>query len=159
MDRRRGYAQALLEAGLEVDLKLIHEGDGHTRQRGWDAAATLLAQANPPTAIFAASDMLALGVLEYARSQGIRVPEELAVVGFDDIELASFASLTTVRQPMQRMGSEAARLVLSLMNGELLTKRQCQLPLELVIRQSCGADQSMYNQTKAPSFPTKGGDG
>jgi DNA-binding LacI/PurR family transcriptional regulator len=141
LDRRRGYAQALLEAGLDVDLKLIHEGDGHTRQRGREATAALLAQPNPPTAIFAASDMLALGVLEYARNQRIRVPEDLAVIGFDDIELASFANLTTVRQPMQQMGSEAARLVLSLMNGELLTKRQCQLPLELVIRHSCGAAQ------------------
>jgi DNA-binding LacI/PurR family transcriptional regulator len=141
LDRRRGYAQALLEAGLEVDLTLIHEGDGHTRQRGWEAAATLLTQPNAPTAIFAASDMLALGVLEYARSQRIRIPQELAVIGFDDIELASFAGLTTVRQPMQQMGSQAARLILTLMNGELLTKRQCQLPLELVIRQSCGAVQ------------------
>jgi LacI family transcriptional regulator len=141
LDRRRGYAQALLEAGLDVDLALIHEGDGHTRQRGWEAAAALLAQPNSPTAIFAASDILALGVLEYARNQRINVPEDLAVVGFDDIELASFANLTTVRQPMQQMGSEAARLVLALMNGELLTKRQCQLPLELVIRQSCGAVQ------------------
>jgi DNA-binding LacI/PurR family transcriptional regulator len=85
--------------------------------------------------------MLALGVLEYARSQRIRIPQELAVIGFDDIELASFAGLTTVRQPMQQMGSQAARLILTLMNGELLTKRQCQLPLELVIRQSCGAVQ------------------
>jgi DNA-binding LacI/PurR family transcriptional regulator len=141
LDRRQGYAQSLLEAGLDVDLSLIHEGDGHTRQRGWEAAAALLAQPHPPTAIFAASDILALGVLEYARNQRINVPEDLAVVGFDDIELASFANLTTVRQPMQQMGSEAARLVLALMNGELLTKRQCQLPLELVIRQSCGAVQ------------------
>lgn len=141
LDRRRGYTQGLLEAGLEVDLRLIHEGDGHTRQRGYEAAATLLTQPDPPTAIFAASDMLALGVLEYARSRRLNVPEKLAVVGFDDIELASFAGLTTIRQPMQQMGSEAAQLVLALMNGELLTKRQRQLPLELVIRQSCGAVQ------------------
>lgn len=141
LDRRRGYTQGLLEAGLEVDLRLIHEGDGHTRQRGYEAAATLLTQPDPPTAIFAASDMLALGVLEYARSRRLNVPEKLAVVGFDDIELASFAGLTTIRQPMQQMGSEAAQLVLALMNGELLTKRQRQLPLELVIRQSRGAVQ------------------
>lgn len=158
LDRRQGYAQALLEAGLEVDLDLIQEGDGHTRQRGWEATVALLALADPPTAIFAASDMLALGVLEYARSKGIRVPEELAVVGFDDIELASFAGLTTIRQPMQQMGSEAAHLVLAMMNGELLTNRQRQLPLELVIRQSCGAAQPIHNEIKAHTLYPKGGD-
>ena len=142
-DRRRGYTRALLEAGIEVDLALIHEGDGHSRKRGWEAAAALLSNTDPPTAIFAASDMLALGVIEYARSRQIHIPNDLAVVGFDDIELASFAGLTTVRQPMHQMGSEAARMVLDLMNGKSLTEHYRQLSLELIVRNSSGAPETI----------------
>jgi DNA-binding LacI/PurR family transcriptional regulator len=143
LDRRKGYIQALCEANIEIDLNLIQEGDGHTRRRGREAVASLLSQAHPPTAVFAASDMLALGVLEYARSEGIQVPQELAVVGFDDIELASFADLTTVRQPMHQMGSLAAKMILDLMNGKTPTESHHQLSLELVIRRSCGYPQTI----------------
>ncbi len=116
---------------------LIYYGDEHTRRRGWEAAAVLLAQAKPPTAIFAASDMLALGTLEYARHKGIHIPDDLSVVGFDDLELASFADLTTIRQPMQQLGNQAAQMVLDLMGGKSLEQRHYQLPLELVVRGSC----------------------
>ncbi|MEZ4640540.1 MAG: LacI family DNA-binding transcriptional regulator [Caldilineaceae bacterium] len=143
LDRRRGYAKALLEVGIEVDLNLICEGDGHSRRRGWQAANELLNRPDPPGAIFAASDMLALGVIEYAQSHGIRIPEDLALVGFDDIELASFAGLTTVRQPMHQMGSEAAKMVIDLMNGKTLTEQHRELSLELIIRNSSGTPQAV----------------
>lgn len=143
LDRRKGYVQALGEANIEIDLSLIQEGNGHTRRRGREAGAALLSQAQPPTAIFAASDMLALGVLEHARNEGIQIPQDLAVVGFDDIELASFADLTTVRQPMHQMGSQAAKMVLELMNGTTPTESHHQLSLELVVRRSCGSPQTI----------------
>ncbi|MBX3052034.1 MAG: LacI family DNA-binding transcriptional regulator [Caldilineaceae bacterium] len=138
-DRQRGYQQALEEAGIPFDPKLVLESGLHSREKGAEAAARLLAQAERPTAIFAASDMIALGVMEYARLQGLNIPKELAVVGFDDIELASFAGLTTVRQPMQEMGRQAAEIVTRLMDGEKVVRTSRQLPVELVIRESCGA--------------------
>jgi LacI family transcriptional regulator len=141
VDRRQGYAQALREAGIPMDLDLIVEGKEHTRERGWAATKLLLSQEDPPTAIFASSDMLALGTLEYAKAMGIAVPGQLAVVGFDDIELASYAGLTTVRQPMEELGRKSALLVLDLLKGKRLTEEQCELPLELVVRNSCGTPQ------------------
>jgi DNA-binding LacI/PurR family transcriptional regulator len=144
LDRRRGYTKALLEADIELDLNLILEGDGHSRRRGWETASVLLSQPAPPTAIFAASDMLALGVMEYAQSQAIRIPQDLALVGFDDIELSSFAGLTTVRQPMHQMGSEAARMVVELMNGKTLTEQYRELSLELIVRNSSGTPHAIH---------------
>jgi len=138
-DRQRGYQQALLEAGISFDPKLVSESGLHSRERGAVAAEWLLNRTDRPTAIFAASDMIALGVMEYARGQGLRIPEELAVIGFDDIELASFAGLTTVRQPMQEMGRHAAEIVTRLMRGEKVLRISRQLPIELVVRESCGA--------------------
>ena len=138
-DRQRGYQRALLEAGIAFDPQLVSESGLHSRERGAVAAERLLNRADRPTAIFAASDMIALGVMEYARKQGLRIPEELAVIGFDDIELASFAGLTTVRQPMQEMGRHAAEIVTRLMQGEKVLRTSRQLPVELVVRESCGA--------------------
>jgi LacI family transcriptional regulator len=141
IDRRQGYLQALSEAGIPMNLDLIVEGKEHTRERGWAATELLLSQEDPPTAIFASSDMLALGTLEYAKAKGITVPEQLAVVGFDDIELASFAGLTTMRQPMEEMGRQSVSLVLDLLKRKRLTEEHCELPLQLVVRNSCGTRQ------------------
>jgi len=138
-DRQQGYQRALGEAGIAFDPQLVVESGLHSRERGAAAAEVLLRQANRPTAIFAAGDMIALGVIEYARQNGLRIPGDLAVVGFDDIELASFAGLTTVRQPMQEMGRQAAEIVTRLMQGETVQWTSRQLPVELVIRDSCGA--------------------
>ncbi len=138
-DRQKGYQRALTEAGIAFDPKLVSESGLHSRERGAIAAHRLLNHPNPPSAIFAASDMIALGVMEYARSQGLHIPGDLAVVGFDDIELASFAGLTTVRQPMQEMGRHAAEIVTRLMQGEKVLRTSRQLPIELVIRETCGA--------------------
>jgi DNA-binding LacI/PurR family transcriptional regulator len=136
LDRRRGYMQALQEAGVEADLSLIEGGWGHSRLGGQRAAKVLLSQPSPPTAIFASSDILALGVLEYARSQGLHLPRDLSLIGFDDIDIASFADLTTIRQPIQRMGQQAAQMILSLMAGLSLEQIHNKLPVELVERTS-----------------------
>ena len=137
-DRQRGYQRALQEAGIAFEPRLVVESGLHTRERGAAAAEVLLNRGERLTAIFAASDMIALGVMEYARKQGLRIPEELAVVGFDDIELASFAGLTTVRQPMQEIGRQAAEIVTRLMRGEKVSRISRQLPVELIVRDSCG---------------------
>lgn len=138
-DRQRGYRQALAEAGIDFDPSLVVESGLHTRERGAAAAEVLLSRTVLPTAIFAASDMIALGVMENARRKGMRIPEDLAVIGFDDIELASFAGLTTMRQPMQEMGRTAAEIVTRLMQGDQIRRPSRQLPVELIVRDTCGA--------------------
>ena len=138
-DRQRGYQRALLEAGIPFDPALVSESGQHSRERGAIAAEHLLNRADRPTAIFAASDVIALGVMECARKHGLTVPCDLAVVGFDDIEMASLVGLTTVRQPMQEMGRQAAEIVTRLMQGEKVLRTSRQLAVELVVRESCGA--------------------
>jgi LacI family transcriptional regulator len=112
--RRAGYEQALRDAGLPVDPELI-------RIANWDmpmsaaAVESLLALEDPPTAIFAGSDEMALGAIDRLRAKGIHVPEEIAVVGFDGIALAQELTppLTTIKVPFQEIGRRAAELLLS----------------------------------------------
>ncbi len=138
-DRQRGYQQALQEAGIPFDPLLVVTSGQHNREQGAAAAEVLLNRGKAITAVFAASDLIALGLMEYARKQGLRIPGDLSVVGYDDIELASFAGLTTVRQPMQEMGRQAAEILWRQMQGEEVWKISWQLPVELVVRESCGA--------------------
>ena len=91
-----------------------------------------------PTAIFAASDTQALGVLEAARASGISVPEQLSVVGFDDIQVAGYVGLTTVRQPLEESGRRGARLLLDALELGSVEPLDELLPLELVVRGTTG---------------------
>ena len=152
-DRRLGYLQALEAAGVEAEPSLIVESQGHTRARGAAAMAQLLDRPDPPTAVFAASDMLALGAMEQIHQRGLRVPGDVALVGFDDIELAAFAALTTVRQPMRRMGRLAAQALVQLLAKEPLETLAQELPLTLVVRESCGAKAGLQSGV-APSEST-----
>jgi len=104
-------------------------------------AIDLLRLPQRPTAVFAASDQQALGVLEAARILGIRVPEELSVVGFDDVEVAAYVGLTTVRQPLFASGRRGAELLLQMLAGTEPpgVERIEQLPLELVVRTTTAA--------------------
>jgi DNA-binding LacI/PurR family transcriptional regulator len=111
-DRRRGFHAALGGAGLELDPALERFGT-HGRDAAQEAAASLLALPDPPTAVFAASDVQAIGVLQAAWAGGVRVPEELAVIGFDDVDLAEIVGLTTIRQPLREGGALAADLLLA----------------------------------------------
>jgi LacI family transcriptional regulator len=101
--RREGYRRALEQAGIELDAELEREGP-HGRHVAHRLTRELLSLAEPPTAIFAASDTQALGVLEAAWFEGFDVPGDLSVVGFDDIEVAPYLGLTTVRQPLEESG-------------------------------------------------------
>jgi DNA-binding LacI/PurR family transcriptional regulator len=132
-DRTIGYEKALSEARLPIRRELIREGT-NSRRRATTIAHDLLRLPDRPTAIFAASDTQALGALEAARELGLRVPEDLSVVGFDDIEIASYANLTTVRQPLFESGRRGAELLLAALDGQPLHPHVETLGLELVVR-------------------------
>ncbi|HWM09188.1 MAG TPA: LacI family DNA-binding transcriptional regulator [Solirubrobacteraceae bacterium] len=129
--RRAGYEQAHAAAGLDVIPELVRRAS-HGREPAIESTRELLGLAEPPTAIFAASDTQALGVLEAAEALGKDVPRELAVVGYDDIEVARYAGLTTVAQPLRESGARGAALLLAALAGAADGGRQ--LPVELVIR-------------------------
>jgi DNA-binding LacI/PurR family transcriptional regulator len=114
--RRRGLRVALERAGIVPDAALERLGR-HDRADARVLATDLLGGEHRPTAVFAASDTQAIGVLEAARSLGLRVPEDVAVIGFDDIEVASLLELTTVRQPLRQSGARGADLLLSAIEG------------------------------------------
>jgi DNA-binding LacI/PurR family transcriptional regulator len=138
LDRTVGYERALTRAGIEVRPEYLREGTkSHHIARS--TAIDLLRLPEPPTAIFAASDTQALGVLEAARILGLRVPEDLSVVGFDDIEVAAFVGLTTVRQPLFESGRLGAELLLHMVgNGAgahpVDEGQTAQLSVKLVVR-------------------------
>jgi LacI family transcriptional regulator len=135
--RLAGYSSALRQAGIQLDEALITHG-GFTYDAGRRAAHELLDRADLPTAIFAASDETALGVMEEARRRGIRVPEDLSVVGFDDTFLAPRATppLTTVAQPLVQMGRVAVRSLIQLIGEGAVATSHIELATRLVIRDS-----------------------
>jgi DNA-binding LacI/PurR family transcriptional regulator len=131
--RYQGYRQALEEYGVSFRPE-YHRADEHGREQAREMAHQLLDLENPPTAIFAASDTQAMGVLEAARERGISVPEALSVIGYDDIEIAEYLDLTTIHQPLFESGWRGTELLLHIIeNGE--PEVLCdQLPIELVER-------------------------
>jgi LacI family transcriptional regulator len=135
--RLHGYLSALTTAGLSTDRALISHGRFDHRT-GHHAANRLLTLPDPPTAVFAASDQIAIGVLEAARDRGLVVPRDLSVVGFDDIFVAEWSTprLTAVRQPLQEMGRVAVRTLLRLAEGEALDATHVELATTLVVRES-----------------------
>ncbi|MFI5957306.1 LacI family DNA-binding transcriptional regulator [Cryptosporangium sp. NPDC051539] len=135
--RIAGYRAAFDAADLPAPRGLLRYGNFY-HDGGFRAAQSLLAEADPPTAIFAGSDMHAMGVFEAARTSGRTVPDDLSVVGFDDLNFASWTSpaLTTVRQPLHEMGVTAARALLRLVAGEPLDSTSIELSTSLVIRDS-----------------------
>ncbi|MQA32480.1 LacI family DNA-binding transcriptional regulator [Modestobacter roseus] len=135
--RLGGYRAGLAAAGLRVDPELMDEGDfGY--ESGFAAASRLLALPEPPTAVFAANDQMAMGVYEAVRRRGLRVPEDVSIVGFDDLPAAPWCSppLTTVHQPLAEMGMVAARTLLRLVRGEPVESPRLELATELVVRDS-----------------------
>jgi LacI family transcriptional regulator len=137
-DRKKGYLKALLERRVPIDEGLIVRGD-FTETSSYEAMQRLLRQA--PDAVFVASDSMALGVLRALREAGKRVPDDVAVVGFDDLPQATTADppLTTVRQPIQRAGVLAVETLIDILENGAEPARRIILPTELVIRASCGS--------------------
>jgi len=134
-DRRRGFAAALERAGAALDPALERVG-AHGREPAGELAEELLTLPDPPTAIFAASDLQAIGVLKAAEKLDVSVPDELAVIGFDDVDLAEIVGLTTIRQPLREGGALAADLLLAAIeNGASVPARTVQ-PLTVVERRT-----------------------
>ncbi|UYQ60494.1 LacI family DNA-binding transcriptional regulator [Streptomyces peucetius] len=132
-----GYRSALESAGVAADPELVREGDFH-HEAGHAAGLELLRLPEPPTAVFTGNDLQALGLYEAARELGVRIPEDLSVVGFDDLPLARWVGppLTTVRQPLTEMAEAAARLVLDLGRGRRPAASRIDLATSLVVRNS-----------------------
>ena len=137
-ERLRGYRDALVAHDIPLESALIVDG-GFTEQGGFDAAQKLLALPDLPGAIFASNDLSATGVIEATRQRGLRVPQDISVIGFDDIPQASliYPKLTTVRQPLDQMGREAVALLLEQIEQPGGEKRQVMLETTLIIRESC----------------------
>ena len=141
-DRLKGYKSALHEAGLQVDPRRTVDSD-FKEEGGASAMATLLAADPQLDAVFAANDVMAFGAMRALRNAGRRVPDDVAVVGFDDIPASAMTHppLTTVRQPLYEMGRTAASMVMAAVRGEPIAKR-IELPTSLVIRDSSGASHA-----------------
>jgi len=135
--RLHGYRAAMEEGGADIRQGYVRTGN-FLYDNGLREGRELLDLDEPPTAVFAGSDETALGVIEAARSRGLRVPEELSVVGFDDTQLAKLASppLTTIRQPLREMGAVAMRTALRLVAGEELDSHHVELATQLIERRS-----------------------
>lgn len=139
IDRRDGYLEALRIRGLPADPALIVEGN-FSEDDGYNAMKQLLPL--HPDAVFTGCDLMAIGALRALHEAEIRIPEEIAIVGFDDMPFAAHAEppLTTIRQPIQRTGSMAAETIIDMLeHPEEGYARHIILPVELVIRESCGA--------------------
>lgn len=135
-----GYRSALDHAGIAIEPDFVRYGDFNVGG-GYEHGMELLARPDRPTAIFAGSDYQALGVLRAARELGLRVPEDLSVVGYDDLPIVSWIApaLTTVRQPLEQMASTAARMVFDLAAGTTPTNSRIDLAIELVVRDTTTA--------------------
>ncbi|MGE5528149.1 MAG: LacI family DNA-binding transcriptional regulator [Patescibacteria group bacterium] len=138
--RLDGYRQALREHDCPYERELIRSGD-YLFESGVRGMNELLALRQPPTAVFATSDLMAVGALKALQGRGLRVPEDMALIGFDDIEAAQWTTptLSTVRQPLRQLGELGARKVARQIMGREPELTRTTLGCELVVRESCGA--------------------
>ena len=148
--RLDGYRSGLERAGLAVDPALVKYGD-FEHEGGFARAVELLDLPDPPTAIFAGSDQQAFGVYEAARQRGLRIPDDLSVVGFDELPVSRWASppMTTVRQPLTEMGSAAAQMIGELIDGLPLRTNRVELSTELHVRDSTAPRKPMHQAARS----------
>ncbi len=138
-DRQKGFKAAMKKASLKVEQCYIAEGD-FSLVAGYAAAVKLLKTASRPTALFCANDKMAIGAMNAARDSGLRIPEDLSVAGFDDIDFASYSypPLTTIHQPRARIGMRAMEIMLQCLEGKKPPQSELILPHELIVRGSTG---------------------
>jgi DNA-binding LacI/PurR family transcriptional regulator len=138
--RLLGYRRALQKAGLPFDESLVAYGD-HSAESGYREMLGLLQIPSRPTALFAGNDTVAFGAMAAIREQGLRIPEDVAVVGYDDIPKARFATppLTTISSKPVEVGRRAGEMLIDLIQGKEPQERQVTLEAEFIIRESCGA--------------------
>jgi LacI family transcriptional regulator len=168
-DRYQGYCKGLSDAGIALDPSLVLEGN-YQCEGGYQCARAFFAMSEPPTAIFASNDLTAYGVLDAADEQGVHIPQDVALVGFDDIPPSTHVqpALTTVHQPFKEMGRSAAQLLLTLINqrssfsagrgksqhsvdGQNAELPHVLLPTHLAVRKSCGAATPDFIQSPVSS--------
>ena len=139
-DRLEGYKKALIERGRNPDQSLITEGD-FTEAGGYYAMQQLLPA--KPDAVFAASDLMAIGAMRAVREAGLKIPQDVAFVGFDDVTIATYSDppLTTIRQPIARFGINAVEILIDLIENGIKPARRIIMDTELIIRDSCGASR------------------
>jgi len=132
-----GYRAAMDEAGVAIDPELVSHGQFHVEE-GIDRGRAMLRLKDRPTAIFAGNDLQALGVYQAAREARLHIPEDLSVVGFDDLPVTQWVSppMTTIRQPLMDMAAAAAEMVVAMARGETPAQTRIELSTELVIRES-----------------------
>ena len=150
--RVRGYEQALVEAGVPVDPELIQMG-AWTYESGQEAAGQLFALQSPPTAIFAGNDLMAIGAIAHLRDHGLHVPDNVSVVGFDNVTLGAYFSppLTTLSTPIQQVGEQLCRLLLGRINNELPSVPQrLTVRGELVVRASTAPAKLAEERRRTP---------
>ena len=138
VDRLDGYKTALYDNGITVDENLIIEGD-YLPENGYTATTQLLKLDNQPTAIMASNDFTAFSAMEASRDHGLEIPEDISIIGFDDIPQARIVhpKLTTVAQPLEKMGRVAVKLLLEHIKDPSLAPKHLTLNTDLVIRNSC----------------------
>ncbi|RFU66631.1 LacI family DNA-binding transcriptional regulator [Peribacillus glennii] len=136
-DRLKGFQQAMAQHGIPLDSLLVQEGD-FSFESGCNVMQKFLALGVPPTAIFAANDEMAIGAIKAIKSKGLKVPEDISVVGFDNIKFASIfePALTTIAQPSYEIGQKAIELLIKLINKDELDKNQYILEDKLIVRES-----------------------
>jgi LacI family transcriptional regulator len=137
IDRLEGYKSALRVHHLPVDPRLIYEGT-FFQPDGYAGGSALLDLENPPTAIFASNDVMAMGAMDAIRGRGLRVPEDISIIGFDDIPQAAMVrpALTTVRQPLEEMGRLATQMLIDQLKNPEKEIGRIELPTQLIVRDS-----------------------
>ncbi len=140
-ERFRGYVQAMEEAGLDTTRWVIRDKEETRAEDGYLAMQELLAQNELPTAVFAANDAMALGVLKAVREKGLQVPDDISVVGFDNIEITNHTAppLTTMRVRMEEMGALAVKMIHDIIEEKKTLREKILVPVDLVERESCRA--------------------
>ncbi len=147
-ERREGYRAAMRAAGVPIDESLI-VGNTFEAQDAAAAMASLLDLPKPPTAVFAADDLMAAAAVEVIRQHGLRVPQDLAVVGFNDVTLARYLRLTTVRLSAQDRGHLAIERLFARMKNPRLPWEGITVPTQLVVRESCGAGPEAVGRNRS----------
>ena len=135
LNRYHGYCQALESSGIPVNPQYQKEGS-HGRKEAEEMALNLLQLPDPPTAIFASSDTKAIGVLDAAKSLEIEVPEQLSVIGYDNIRDAEYLNLTTIQQPLYQAGLIGGETLLSIIDQPFGEPKEIIMPVELIIRET-----------------------
>ncbi|MEO8395219.1 MAG: substrate-binding domain-containing protein, partial [Chloroflexota bacterium] len=138
-DRLGGYKAALADCNIPVSEELVIDGD-YQQQTSYESAKRLLQSLDlPATAIFASNDLSAFGAMDAARECGLRIPDDISIIGFDDVPQASYVypKLTTIRQPLEQMGKVAVKMLLEQIEDPSRPPQRITLATELIIRDSC----------------------